>query len=118
MVVTILLGASKESLIFLCLREKFGYPADGLLYKAKIYSEGRLDGFKSQVQHGGQLSNSQLPVFLHGGGESSHNVIGPLGFYRDGVALIRGRFPLLHSFYFFLAFSSPGEQQRNPGLSS
>ncbi len=70
-----------DSLIFMRRGDKLGDPANGLFYEVKIHGVGGLDGYKSKVQHVGQLSNSQAPVFLHGGGDSGHNVLSPLGFF-------------------------------------
>ncbi len=52
---------------------------------------------KSQVQHGGKLSDFQVPVFLNGDGDRSHNVGSPLLLFCVGVALIKGQFSLFHS---------------------
>jgi hypothetical protein len=69
-----------DSLIFLDHGQQLGYPVGGLFYKAKIDSESGSECGKSQVQHGGELLDSQAPVFLHGS-KCGHNIIGPLVFF-------------------------------------
>jgi hypothetical protein len=125
------LGADLHTLLLPVVRQKFGDPSCGLLFKAQVAMENGVNGQNGCPMGSSQSLNAQPAVFLNGSGNRGDESRGLDSFFAVEMALVIGGFSVFHLlddgvncrflerlftvdvlnhlFYFQIAFAGSGE---------